>query len=135
MYENVEEIEQAHAAEDERRRYLVDTFGENILTGTALDPPPAHPGRTAKLIDRARREQLREERQRQADETLDAALELELDRDAFATVMNNKRDGLPSSPADKARATRYVRANNIIRSSTPQRLAAQGRLGRKWRTS
>jgi hypothetical protein len=127
-HDNLTEDQELHAAEDERRRYLRQTFGEDVFIGLATDPAPTGPGRSAQTMANARTKGLRRRRLEQAQEVNAEAYELEQDRDAYARTMNDRRAGRPSTSQDLLRAERYAKANGIVRPrSSAERLARQGR--------
>ena len=110
------------AQEEERRRYLVDTFGEDVLVGLATDPPAAS-SRSAEKHAKNYYGRRREAHLERVQDTVTAAAGLRADQDAYERAM---ADPERASVQDQVAADRHIRRHGLVpRLSTAQRLAGR----------
>lgn len=116
------------AAEDERRRYLAATFGEDVLVGLATDQPATPRRPLGQVIVQERRRVRREAAQERLKDIMREALQAQDKADAYGRVVENARQGHPSSSADLAKAAHYALEQGIVQPpSTITRLMDQAR--------
>jgi hypothetical protein len=118
---------------DGRRQELVDRFGPDILIGLATDKP-ATPRRTfGQRVVQDRKKAQRLANQERQKEIMREALQVQNKADAYQRVVDNARNGHPSSPSDLAAAALYAVEQGIVeRPSTIERLMSQAEQARRF---
>jgi hypothetical protein len=101
-----------------------DFFGKSVTEGLTPTGQPI-PGRSALLMAQQRVDQAREAQRARVNEQVDDLAATDATRRAYDRVMDQRDRGEPSSLHDKVLATRWARANDLLKSkSSAEKLAA-----------